>query len=303
MISQIKKRLNSEILNPTKINQFNRNHIFYDLKNTIIDSSDKKSLMDLHYCFSLYEKCLMLCRENSLNLASYWFSKIDIIHSKLSNDILQCLFVLYKPCLAYFHYKKGNMKVAVDLLSVVIDKVELFNFDQILKLEIKLEQLINKYRVFISAGDYENATILAKNIILYVVNNKKNDYLPNDNILCLKKDNIENYLSWVNFLIDNIVSKIQYDNSILTHEKEKLYYDIFGNIELNNNLNLNNAFLAIKFYYEESDANFLKHILESFKEINKLPIKIQEILLYFLVKRKKIDLKLYKEYLATVLKK
>lgn len=91
MISEINEILEKEISNPTKVIKFNRNHIFYDLKNVIIENFTKNDLIDLYYCFSLYEKCLNLCREDSLKLASYWFLKIDDMHSRLSHNITQYL--------------------------------------------------------------------------------------------------------------------------------------------------------------------------------------------------------------------
>lgn len=305
MVSQIKNILEKEISNPTKIIRFNRNHIFYDLKNMIIDNSDKENLIDLYYCFSLYKKCLKLCRGNNLDLASYWFSKIDQVHTKLSNNLLQYLQILYLPCIAFYHYKNENFKTAMDLLSTEMNSADLLlKSNKSLKLEIKLEQLINKYRVFVSAKNYENSISLANNIINFVINNKNFNDIPNDDILYIKNENIENYLNWINFLIDNIIVKIQFDKHISVQEKERRYYDIFGNIKLvkiEKFTYLDNAFQAIKYYYEKDDEKFLKYTCVAFEEIDKLPINIQQILLNFLVKREKLDFQLHEEYLARVL--
>ncbi|MDC8099151.1 hypothetical protein [Chryseobacterium rhizosphaerae] len=305
MVSQIKNKLEKEISNPTKIIRFNRNHIFYDLKSMIIDNSDKESLIDLYYCFSLYEKCLKLCQSNNLDLASYWFSKIDQVHSKLSNNILQYLQILYIPCLAFYHYKNENFKTAIELLSVEMNNADLLlKSNKSLKLEIKLEQLINKYRVFVTSKDYRNSISLANNIIDFVINSRNFDDIPNDDISCIKSENIENYLNWINFLIDNIIIKIQFHKHISDQEKERIYYNIFGNITCVENeefVHLNNAFQAIKYYYEKNDEKFLKYTYVAFEEIYKLPINIQQVLLNFLIKREKLDSQLHEEYLARVL--
>jgi hypothetical protein len=121
---------------------------------------------------------------------------------------------------------------------------------------------------------------------------------------CIKNENIENYLNWVSFLINNIIAKIQFDNHISNQEKERIYYNIFDNIMCVENeefTHLNNAFQAIKYYYEKSDEKHLKHTCLAFEKIYKLPINIQQVLLNLLVKCEKLDLQLHEEYLTRVL--
>lgn len=305
MISLIRNKLEKEILSPTKVNQFNRNHIFYDLKNMIIDNSDKENLIDLYYCFSLYEKCLKLCRSNNLNLASYWFSKIEQIHSKLPNNILQYLQILYVPCLAFYYYKNENYKTAIDLLSVEINKADLLlKENKSLKLEVKLEQLINKYRVLVTSKDYENSVSLAIKIIDFVVNHKNFNNISAEDIKHIKNENTENYLNWINFIINSIISKIQFDKNISNIEKDKIYYIIFNNVkEIKNKefTHLKNAFQAIKYYYEKNDKKYIEYINMAFENIYKLPINIQQVLLDSLVKSERLDLQLYEKYSTQVL--
>ncbi|AZB28676.1 hypothetical protein [Chryseobacterium balustinum] len=306
MKNQIKSILENEIASPTKVDQFNRNHIFYDIKNIVIKSSDKQSIADLYYCFSLYEKCLSLARGNNLDLAGYWLHKIKQAHSNIPNELLQYLKILYTPCLAFYYYKRENYSASMELLSSEMNHIDMLLADnKALKLEMKLEQIINKYRILHSSKNYETSVSLATNIIDFVINNKKFNDVEDDSIHWVADGNPENYRNWVTFLVNNVVSKIELDNEMQEKEKEMIYYAIFGSISSFQNsefIELDYSFKSLKNYYQGDIEKFLENVSKAFQKIHKLPINIQRILLNCLIKSKHIDPELGYDYMTKVLK-
>ncbi|KFE97516.1 hypothetical protein IX39_19750 [Chryseobacterium formosense] len=306
MIDQIKTRLENEIITPSKVDEFNRNHIFYDIKNIVIKNSNTESIVDLYYCFSLYEKCLSLARGNNMDLAAYWLHKVEQAHSNLSKELLEYLQILYIPCLAFYHYKKENYDIAMDLLSTEIRHSDLLlKNNQALKVEMKLEQLINKYRIYVALKDYESSVSLAVAMINFVTGNKKFDEIGEDDINWVADENYDNYLNWVNFLVNNIISKIEHDKEISENEKTMIYYAIFSNaqnLHCNDFIELIDSFNAYKYHYEGNHEAFLEHISKAFKKIHTLPVNLQRILLKCLTKSGYIDSQLNDEYMTKILK-
>ncbi len=160
-----------------------------------------------------------------------------------------------------------------------------------LKVEFKLEQLINKYRVLSQSGNYDNSIFLACKIINFIINNISFEEVFNDDIELLRKENFNNYINWI--------------KNLTNEQKLKMYYDILKKIEINENAEykyLINSFLAIRCYYENDFQNFLEHSVSAFEKACSLPIFIQIVLLDLLKKGDKINLQLYQNYVTKILK-
>lgn len=115
----------------------------------------------------------------------------------------------------------------MELLSDEVKNIDSLLNNNSLKLEFKLEQMINRYRVFIDSKDYEKSIYLAINIINFIIDNENSEDIPKDNIEYVKKENLNNYLNWVNYLINNIISKIEFNKDI-SDEKKKKFIMLFS---------------------------------------------------------------------------
>jgi|GEM_PF-5333736 len=297
--------LQSEIDSPTEVEQFNRAHIFYDLKNIIKEKYPSGNTLDIYYAFSLYEKCLRLCREERFNLARYWFEKVNKLHSSFSPDLVNFLDILYSPALAFYHYKIDEFETALSLLEQEMKRADTMLYDkESLRIEFKLEQLINKFRILHKAGKKSEATSLAKSIINFIINDSFFADMNGDSILSVKSENLPNYINWRNYLVNNIILRFRYDNELSFEEKLAIYTVIFSNVPLEENedsLPIKNAFSAI-IAYSSSDMKRFLYLAESAIEMFYLiPKYLQVILLDLLIEAGMIDIDLSREYSLKVL--
>ena len=302
MIDNINSIIEREIIKPTVVNNFNRQHIFYDLKDLIKVNSSSEDITDLYYCFSLYEKCLTLSRENSLNLAFYWLSKAEEIHTKISKEILPYLYILYKPTVAFYFFKKEEFDKAMELLNEEILSVDLtLTNNPSLSLEFKLEQLVNKYRVKYAQGRKTEALSYAKKIIRFILINENFEDIKNEDINLIKKNSVKSYGIWVNFIINNLIGKIVNDEDFSIDEKNEAYKYIFETIKLNEGSfeYMNYSLSAIQ--NNNNDDKFYQDVLLAFKNIHLIPKFIQYILISRLNNDTNLMIDLHKNYIINVL--
>ena len=303
MIDKINNILQSEIKNPTIVEKFNRQHIFFDLKNLIKTNSTDEEIIDLYYCFSLYEKCLNLSRENSLNLAYSWIEKIEDIHKLISDDILPYLQILYKPTVAFYHFKRNEFEKTLNLLEEEIENVDIILSNQVsLSIEFKMEQLVNKYRVLFAQKKFSDAFTYAKKIIRFVLMNENFNDIPNGSIHLIKDETNKNYYNWVNFILNNLISKVINEPILSETEKENALMYIFNDVNTNDNesINLNYSLFAIQ--HINDNKKFYEYSVKAFEQIYKLPIFVQYVLILKIMKENDAYDNLYENYIQNNLK-
>ncbi|WP_134388514.1 hypothetical protein [Flavobacterium psychrophilum] len=226
--------LNDYISNPLEKEKFSREHIFYDIKNIIKKSLSENQLIDIYYHFSLYEKCLNLSRNNQLNLSNYWVDYATKLYSELPNSLKEPLGLLYYPMIAYNHYVKKEYDLALSFLKMELIIIENYIKDEALKLEFKLEQLANIYRIAFAKNDIQEIESYGSNILSFIIlNQTSSDFFTENNKFSLLDKN--NKTMWIDYMINIIISKtVGYEKSDLIN---RMFIKLKNKTIINSNIN------------------------------------------------------------------
>lgn len=290
--------LNSHINNPLEKENFNREHIFYDIKNIIRDSLSNNQLIDMYHNFSLYEKCLNLSRNGQLNLATYWVNQATKNYENLEKSLIEPLGLLYYPMIAYFYYIKKEYEIALNFLQIELQIIDSYIKDDNLKLEFKLEQFINLYRIAYAKNDIKNIEIYGTNILSFIVLNHTDEkfFTEKNSLLLLNKSHKS---MWIDYVMNAILIKP------LTHNENKVIEQMFKNLKQmnvsNSNLKEFESIMDIAINNKFIENNFKKVI----KILNTYPSYLQFLILNKLKHFAANNLKLsniINNYIVTILK-
>jgi hypothetical protein len=234
MTEQLKKIFEDLIINPTNKEIYNRNHIFYDVKNMIKNQLTENQLIDVYYHFSLYEKCLKYSQERNFSLADYWVNNAKKLYADLSDNLKEPLGLMYYPMIAYYHFIREEHDSATDFLKKELFLIDNFIKDDALKIEFKLEQLINLYRLSFSMGNRKNILKYGTIILSYVLlNDSTNDFFKQKPFHLLDKKNRE---MWIDYVVNALLIKPLKQND---YELIQQLFENFSDFELANSSNLN----------------------------------------------------------------
>lgn len=186
-------------------NDFNREHIFYAILNSIDKDLEIEEKMELFYSFLYIQKSFrsLIFKDNSLY--SYYINRSEIENIKINNKLaIDGIKAIYFPVIAFENYQNKeydlaevNIKKSIQLL----DKLILNGCSECIN--AKLEQNLNLIRIYLFKNNYSKAIEIGIEIINYLITFKKTATYNNVLFKDFVTDKIERN-SIFNYYMDSI---------------------------------------------------------------------------------------------------
>lgn len=166
-LEDLNRSLSKLISTPSQSHFFNRNHIFYDILNSIKKQITPEKKLNLIFLFSEIEKALALLKEKKDYVSQV--KKVENLYKESDIEVQYNLRLSYHPMIALYYFQEKDIDAAIENLE------SFFNFsNKILKDNNLLnlangEQYLNLARVLIfSENLYKNEVVL--NLLNFVFN-------------------------------------------------------------------------------------------------------------------------------------
>lgn len=280
-LNNIISSLQSEIDNPTNIQDYNRQHIFDDIKSMIRNKLMPSDVMDLNYHFYIYEKCLEFSREKAFGLAEYWIHHINESYIDLEGYVKKPLRLLYLPMIAFYHYAKKDYLKALNYLleeRVCIDSF--FESHDELSIEFNLEQVVNIFRVYYSMNDLSSTLKYSRAILLFSTLGTSQEGIVEGDMQVLKENDPQNAINWIRYITNSVLAKPLYDNTNIELKRntlEGIFEPFFGITDWNACPipTYKHAMVSLKAFKNEDIEKQILEVAKLIDSITTLPENLQ----------------------------
>ncbi|WP_338846552.1 hypothetical protein V8J88_22745 [Massilia sp. W12] len=160
---------------------FKREHIFMAILEYGKQHEELLGRMDMLRHFNLYQRCVGHIRSQNRPVVEYWMQRIQAQPLRLNSEEAKFgMQTLYLPLLGNRAYMLGDYQTACDYQQQALACInQLRTLAPSDVLAARLEQSLNLFRVYCSAGEHAQAASLAIAIISYVLGGDCNQYFPN----------------------------------------------------------------------------------------------------------------------------
>lgn len=280
-IEDLSRSLSKLINVPSQDHFFNRNHIFYDILNSIKKQITSEKKLNLIFLFSEIEKALTLLKEKKDYTSQV--KKVENLYKECDNEVQYNLRLSYHPMIALYYFQEKENEAAIEHLKYF------FNFsNKILKNNDLLnlangEQYLNLARVLIfSENLYKNEVVV--NLLDFVFNERTND----SNFHLFATDNkFSKWTSEMN-LIELRFWKIYMANSILKNYFYKNQDDIYEISKVLCDRESPNetlyAFKSLNLFFQENFVESIEYFLYYYKKVEVIVPSLLFLNLQFLEK-------------------
>jgi hypothetical protein len=154
-----------------------KNHVFYALLSYNRDKSDNK--LRFTYLYSLHQKLLRASLLKEWHIAEHFKLKIELEEHLLGESDFSktSMLSIRDPAIAFYYYHlKKDYNAALQYMSSSLKNIDILINDGFSDgMFMKIEQLLNTFRVHYTAGNYVDAANFAKHVFSYVVGSS-NDF-------------------------------------------------------------------------------------------------------------------------------
>lgn len=275
-------------------------HIFYAILSYALKFSDEK--IKYTYFYSLSQKLLRACNLGEKKVATYFLDKFEgdkVARPQFENEVsYQALHSIFNPAIAYYYYRvKHDYPTAEKYMLDSLKNVDFLidhGFDD--GVYMKIEQQLNTFRVYSSAGLKDESIRYAREVMSYLLSKDKETYqFPFSNVL----GNKNQYHSILNLFFNGIVFKTLAKESDENFFKNEILVNIFTglNVEYNEWLDVElaktiDAFVMILNNDHESAVD---KILETNVFDKSVPRSLKYFMLTFLLQYGDVKEKLSEE--------
>jgi hypothetical protein len=179
-MNEIDIKVRSLLKDYPKITEFNREHIFYAIVNSVKEVTSLEQ-MQMFYTFMQLQKAFRALRAEKFHLYASYRNKIEKLNYTYQNrDIEHGLKAIQYPIMAYekYYYKnyreaKKDLEKSIRYLDKLIDK------GCIECTQAKMEQTLNLLRIALAERNEKKAVILALSILYFTMSEQKDDNYAN----------------------------------------------------------------------------------------------------------------------------
>lgn len=179
-MNEIDIKVHSLLKDYPKITEFNREHIFYAIVNSVKEVTSCEQ-MQMFYTFMQLQKAFRALRAENFHLYASYRNKIEKLNYTYQNrDIEHGLKAIQYPIIAYekYYYKnyreaKKDLEKSISYLDKLIDK------GCIECTQAKMEQTLNLVRIALAERNEKKAVVLALSILYFTMSEQKDDNYAN----------------------------------------------------------------------------------------------------------------------------
>lgn len=207
------------------IDNFDRNHIFFDILKHISIKSNSNEKITIFYLFNYYQKSLEEARINNLNSSYFWLKEAEKINKSLSPDLKKGMDSLYYPMIAFNDYVTKDYDKAIYNLNFGIKiQTELEKNGLDAMLLAKVEQVLNIGRVYISKGDFLKMNNVISELLRFLLHGETSKYFDVNSRKNLENLDEKELTSIINYILKSILNKI-----LITKDRLSINTDEYTN--------------------------------------------------------------------------
>jgi len=252
-MNNIRNFLYELVKSDVKVRNFDREHIFYSMINSLDSILSVGEKMDLFHFFMISQKSFKCLLFNDQNLYNYYHQKIDFENIYFENDLAKaCANSIYYPILAYKAYKEGRFKQARNDIKLSIANIDIMIANNCLDcVNAKLEQNLNLVRLYISEKDSSAAIDMTCKIIDYLTSTNPTKHISNVPFQKIINNEDERHDVYA-YYIDSLITTFLKDGFGATQElfKSLVKLNLSTNKDLPNTLKL---LLNSEVYFSEEE--------------------------------------------------
>lgn len=252
-MNNIRNFLYELVKSDVKVRNFDREHIFYSMINSLDSILSVGEKMDLFHFFMISQKSFKCLLFNDQNLYNYYHQKIDFENIYFENDLAKaCANSIYYPILAYKAYKEGRFKQARNDIKLSIANIDIMIANDCLDcVNAKLEQNLNLVRLYISEKDSSAAIDMTCKIIDYLTSTNPTKHISNVPFQKIINNEDERHDVYT-YYIDSLITTFLKDGFGATQElfKSLVKLNLSTNKDLPNTLKL---LLNSEVYFSEEE--------------------------------------------------
>lgn len=218
-MNNIHNFLHKLVKSDVKIRNFDREHIFYSMINSLESILSVGEKMDLFNFFMISQKSFKCLLFNDQNLYNYYHQKIDFENVNFENDLAKaCANSIYYPILAYKAYKEGRFKQARNDIKRSIANIDIMIANDCFDcVNAKLEQNLNLARLYIAEKDFSAAIDVTCKIVDYLTSTNPTKHISNIPFQKIIKNDDERHDVYA-YYIDSLVTAFLKDGVGVTQE-------------------------------------------------------------------------------------
>ncbi|XLS29304.1 hypothetical protein ACJD0Z_00450 [Flavobacteriaceae bacterium M23B6Z8] len=179
-MNDIELKVHSLLKDYPEIAEFNREHIFYAIVNSVneVNSSEQ---MQMFYTFMQLQKAFRALRAENFHLYSSYLTKLEALPYTYQNYDIECgLKAIKYPIMAYEKYYHKNYREAKKDLDKSIRYLDkLIDKGCIECTQAKMEQTLNLVRIALAERKEKKAVALASNILYFAMSEQKDTNYAN----------------------------------------------------------------------------------------------------------------------------
>lgn len=221
------------------IDNFDRNHIFFDILKHISIKSNSNEKITIFYLFNCYQKSLEEARINNLNSSYFWLKEAKKINKSLSPDLKKGMDSLYYPMIAFNYYVKKDYDEAIYNINLGIKiQTELEKNGLDAMLLAKVEQVLNIGRVYISKGDFLKMNNVISELLRFLLHGETSKYFNLNSRKNLENLDEKELGSIINYILKSILNKILATKNSLSINTDEYINKLIVSLGSNNPKNI-----------------------------------------------------------------
>ncbi|MEY4964007.1 MAG: hypothetical protein RLZZ323_1326 [Bacteroidota bacterium] len=152
-------------------------HVFQtilEIHNSSISINDRLDMINLYYCIEAF---IENCRSNNLHFSDYLKNKVILSYNELDTRLKESMNIIYYPAMAFYNYYKKDFNLANDNIDKSIYFIEQHEHLNVNFVLAKIEQSINKYKIYYKDNKLNEANKIGNSIIDFLAEGSSSEFI------------------------------------------------------------------------------------------------------------------------------
>ena len=291
----IQDKIEDTIKSTVNVNNFDREHIFYSIINSLDNHLSIDEKMNLFHLFLLLQKSFKCLLFDDNNLFKYYQNKINFENLNLEKELAKtAINAIYYPIIAFKDYDNRDYVKSREKINLSIKNLDCLILNGCIDcINAKMEQNLNLIRLHISEENFLESKKIALEIIDYIQSKNKATLsyeIPFDKVV----PNEHEQYSILCYYFDSIMLSFLKNEKNITFE----FLDEVVKLKSNDSFDMINALYYIKEIYNDNSEEYREN--QNILNINfsNIPFILQFLIIEKLKERVEIEVddRLLKKY-------